>query len=51
MGDEKVVEGFPEDVILSKVFMSEKTLLVLKEGEHFLEREEEPKNRGSPWET
>lgn len=30
--------------------MSEKKLLGLKEGKRFLEREEEPRNRGSPWE-
>lgn len=50
MGDKRVVEGFPEDVILSKVLMSEKKLLGLKEGKHFVEREEEPRSRGSPWE-
>lgn len=48
MEDQKFVEDFSEDVILSKVLMNEKELLGLNEGKHFMEREEKPMNRGIP---
>lgn len=46
MEDQKFVEDFLEDVILSKVLMNEKELLGLNEGKYFMEREEKLMNRG-----